>query len=112
MEPLGPRIGNSWPLHSALTMTDANCDDLAQQDFGAGSFLALPHRMPLPLARRWGLARRQRSPQDALHGARVRHVPRQTAHHQLEVSLGVTPSRCWPGGLAGLCSGNPSSIPC
>ena len=46
MEPLGPRIVNSRPLRSALTMHDANCDDLAQQDFGAGSCLAHPHRMP------------------------------------------------------------------
>ena len=112
MEPLGPRIGNSRPLHSALTMHDANCDDLAQQDFGAGSCLGHPHGMPSPFAKRWGLARRQRSPQDALHGARVRHAPQQTVHHQLEVSLGVSPSRCWPGGLAGLCSGTPSLMPC
>jgi len=52
VEPLGPRIGNSRPLHSALTMTDANRSDLAQQDFGAGSCLAHPHRVPLPSAKR------------------------------------------------------------
>jgi hypothetical protein len=107
VEPLGPRIGNSRPLHSALTMPDANRSDLAQQDFGAGSCLAHPHRMSLPFAKRWGLARRQRSPQDALHGARVRHAPQQTVHCQLEVSLGVSPSRCWPGGLGGAVFGHP-----
>ena len=80
VEPLGPRIGNSRPLRSALTMTDANWRDLAELDFGAGPCLAHPHRMPLPFAKRWGLARRQRSPVVALHGARVRHAPQQTVH--------------------------------
>jgi len=112
VEPLGPRIGASRPLHSALTMTDANHNDLAELDFGAGSCLAHPHRMPLPSSKRWGLARRQRSPKDALHGAQVRHAPHHKVHHQLEVSLGVSPSSCRPGGLAGLCSGTPSPMLC
>ena len=46
MEPLGPQIGTPPPLHSALTMPDANHNDLAEQDLGAGTCLACPPIAP------------------------------------------------------------------